>query len=543
MEMEMENIRKFIILLHGSLNINDDCIIERDVNIILPMCCGNYNSAENNIILYNSKFKKVYTNLVSLPWNKTQIFDINGDQYSSHREGEDICDINIQIPTLFDPVPCLGVYELTDQSKYNLINYESVRFAPQPSIDKGFDICKHFIKTLNRFPRPHSTQDMYSFAKYYGVNSFANWRMYIANIIMIIVNDVYEILSKNLYEGKYTKIIKTQNQINLSIDLQKFMDDQPIDILLSRDIELNIDNIPFDDLHKNFINNIHDNVANIILSNVNNCLIVIEKIFQSKCHLINEENVNFTDIKYIKVESDKFVYINVNIKDYILSLKKFFNDEITSFDTNKHEQYLLTHMAKWFKLTRVILYGFLYSIKLSEVSDFEYNLYKNLEINTYAQFKLSSIVNEIKKLVPSKIQVVCESCQVNNSKSKECTVLKCYKKIYKHERSVDVDLEKKLPDMKNIYEFLEKLKQDKKHKDLFIKTLVKTDSKNIDEQDYMVLNFILNYYAVHRDDNTPNLYSCVLKILKMVGGGLAINSYDCLIINMVYILTKLGYSL
>ena len=200
-------------------------------------------------------------------------------------------------------------------------------------------------------------------------------------------------------------------------------------------------------------------------------------------------------------------------------------------------------MAKWFKLTRVILYGFLYSIKLSEVSDFEYNLYKKLEINTYGQFKLSSIVNEIKKLVPSKIQVVCESCQVTASKSKECSVLNCYKKIYKHERLVEVDLEKPLPDMKFMYTFLENLKQSHTHDKLFIDILVKTDFKKIDEQDYMVLNFILNYYAVYRDDNTKNLYACVLKILQMVGGGLAINSYDCLIINMVYILTKLGYSL
>lgn len=84
----------------------------------------------------------------------------------------------------------------------------------------------------------------------------------------------------------------------------------------------------------------------------------------------------------------------------------------------------------------------MYSIKLSEVSDFEYNLYKNCKVNDYGFFSLSTIVNKLKELIPSRIQVVCESCQVSSYISTECVALECYRK-YKHERSIEDDADVK----------------------------------------------------------------------------------------------------
>lgn len=559
----------YFIFLHGHIKNENIITLEKNQYLLLPACCGNMNTAERSKFNYKKDFVDYLNNLnYSDNWNK---FDndrtlYNGDKpYLLYKPFNDYCDITLSLPIPFD---FDAIFKINDFKNIDFSRHViNTNFSK-----KGFELFENIYTGINYISYENFQYNLLckdTFKNIYSHLTFINKTFPVNDYVYL-----FKILIFEKIYGLYLNIINDIINISIeklsqtySIDTKYFIFflDKNNEIVWNKRNQIYTD-INYDiDLFKKLYENISENKEKLIIYKkfINSLLIDGHEnnIFNKVNNYNNIKNIinDSLDTIQSKEKTEKILSSNFNVFILNNSFSKEDNFEINDYFNlvvkNNMDVYINKHKVK-IPLEKDIIKLYInllchYSIinRLSSLSDLEYYIYENIEIDEDYSISLSNLLPLVSKINPNNdIVFINESCQSFEDDIKVCRTLEChshtlineyYKELLKKIKPEHLNYEEIYNNILNIAELYPSLLENNiLEKDTIIQT--KNSSLEMRKKQKLILNFVINY--IKYNDITSELKPLIASIIHLHNINLLIDDFTIVYVTAIIIINELKHS-
>lgn len=531
---------------HGALIVNKYFAIDGNTTIIQPACCGNpswstgsYENNSTNILnihdaLYNSKDPDTINKLNRITTTEGKVFLVNTNTLLCDMYLSPINPIDIGVPTkivLFD-----------DMTEKNV--YDRYRYLPyiHNNDDKSYEKFSNLIYIDNILPE-YLSDDKYDLNKYPIRKNNLSY-------------DKYNQVTSNLFKNFIQNIL---NDIFCKIYSEETHDLSYINVLTEDKLKFDISNFPFERLFKqSSISPLKSIKSNMDLYTA--YYLLLNELFNNK-HLLGKiiqyaglpkiNSFNY-DINYQIVIGNEVKQIHTNLNnisikndnDYLIKGNPLINDYILSFYNTKDlsiddKDLLIDYIYLINQIFYKLNYSYLLYCTFNNLLEKEYLIWCEISPMENGFYTLSDVIKAINTIYhDSENVILVQACQVVNDTDDMCEIRSCIVRasgLYEKIEATKISKDDLLQELKT-------LRDTQEYNAFFKETIVKSQDEFLNDDDMILINFIINYNNLTHD-KTPfieQLTQCVHHIISyMKIFPRHKKDTNCLVVNAVHILNEL----